>query len=52
MTAFFDLPHLECADDHPKIIRRLIKFISKTYLVDICEDHKNLPEFQGEEINV
>ena len=41
---------LECADENPKVVRRIISFVSQSYLVDICEYHKDRPEFQGEEI--
>lgn len=44
-----DLMRLECADNNPKIITRIIRFVTKSYIVDICNDCKKRVEFQGEE---
>jgi len=50
MTQIDNLPRLECSDENPKIVTRIIRFISQSYCVDICEHHKNNLEFQGQDI--
>lgn len=41
---------LECADNNPKVITRIIHFATKSYLVNICNDCRTKIEFQGEEL--